>query len=103
MTNLRQKKNNIFEIQINGGKTIADKVNFVHGFFEKEVRVDQVFAENELLDVIGVTKGKGFAGVIKRWGVRHLQKKSHRGYRKVGCIGAWHPARVAWTVARAGQ
>ena len=35
MTNLRQKKNNIFEIQINGGKTIADKANFVHGFFEK--------------------------------------------------------------------
>ena len=103
MTNLRQKKNNIFEIQINGGKTVADKVNFGHGFFEKEVRVDQVFADNELVDVIGVTKGKGFSGVIKRWGVRHLQKKSHRGYRKVGCIGAWHPARVAWTVARAGQ
>ena len=50
-----------------------------------------------------VTKGKGFAGVVSRWGVRHLQKKSHRGYRKVGCIGAWHPSRVAWTVARAGQ
>jgi len=34
MTNLRQKKNNIFEIQINGGK-VADKVNFGYGFFEK--------------------------------------------------------------------
>jgi large subunit ribosomal protein L3e len=43
MTNLRQKKNNIFEIQINGGKTVGDKVNFAHGFFEKEIRVDQVF------------------------------------------------------------
>ena len=102
LVNLRQKKNNIFEIQINGG-SIADKVNFGHGFFEKEVRVDQVFGEQELIDVIGVTKGTGYSGVIKRWGVRHLQKKSHRGYRKVGCIGAWHPARVAWTVARAGQ
>jgi hypothetical protein len=67
--------------------------------FEQEVRVDQVFGQNECLDVIGVTKGKGFAGVMKRWGTRHLQKKSHRGFRKVGCIGAWHPARVAWTVA----
>jgi large subunit ribosomal protein L3e len=103
MKNLRQKKNNIFEIQINGGKTTADKVNFVHSFFEKEVRIDSVFQQDELLDVIGVTKGKGFAGVMKRWGVRHLQKKSHRGYRKVGCIGAWHPSRVAWSVARAGQ
>ena len=103
LKNVRQKKNHVFEIQINGGKTIADKVNFAHGFFEKEFRVDNVFAQNELVDVIGVTKGKGFAGVMKRWGVRHLQKKSHRGYRKVGSIGAWHPSRVAWSVARAGQ
>jgi len=103
MKNLRQKKNNIFEIQINGGKSIAEKVDFGYKHFEQEVRVDQVFGQNELVDVIGVTKGKGFAGVMKRWGTRHLQKKSHRGFRKVGCIGAWHPARVAWTVARAGQ
>ncbi len=102
LVGLRQKKNNIFEIQINGG-SIADKVNFGYGFFEKELRVDQVFGEQELIDVVGVTKGTGFTGVMKRWGVRHLQKKSHRGYRKVGCIGAWHPARVAWTVARSGQ
>jgi large subunit ribosomal protein L3e len=103
MKNLRQKKNHVFEIQVNGGKDIAEKVAFGYGLFEKEVRVDQVFDQNENVDVIGVTKGKGFAGVMKRFGVRHLQKKTHRGYRKVGCIGAWHPARVAWTVARAGQ
>ena len=103
MKNLRQKKNNVFEIQINGGKNSAEKAEFGKGFFEKEIRIDQVFNENENIDVIGVTKGKGFAGVMKRFGVRHLQKKSHRGYRKVGCIGAWHPSRVAWTVARAGQ
>lgn len=103
LKNLRQKKNNVFEIQINGGKNIAEKVDFGFKNFEQEVRVDQVFGQNECLDVIGVTKGKGFAGVMKRWGTRHLQKKSHRGFRKVGCIGAWHPARVAWTVARAGQ
>lgn len=103
MKNLRQKKNNIFEIQINGGKDSAEKVAFGYKHFEQEVRIDQVFNKNEHCDVIGVTKGKGFAGVMKRWGTRHLQKKSHRGYRKVGCIGAWHPSRVAWTVARAGQ
>jgi large subunit ribosomal protein L3e len=103
LKNLRQKKNNIFEIQINGGKSIAEKADFAHSHFEKEIRIDNVFGQSEIIDVIGVTKGKGFTGVIQRWGVRHLQKKSHRGYRKVGCIGAWHPARVAWSVARAGQ
>ncbi len=103
LTNIKQRKNHVFEIQINGGKDISEKVNYGYGLFEKEVRVDQVFAHNENIDVLGVTKGKGFAGVMKRFGVRHLQKKTHRGYRKVGCIGAWHPARVAWSVARAGQ
>jgi large subunit ribosomal protein L3e len=103
LKSLRQKKNHVLEIQVNGGKDIAEKVNFAYGLFEKEVTVDQIFGQNENVDVIGVTKGKGFAGTIKRFGVRHLQKKTHRGYRKVGCIGAWHPARVAWSVPRAGQ
>merc|ERR1711976_1013961 len=30
-------------------------------------------------------------------------RKTHKGLRKVACIGAWHPARVAFSVARAGQ
>ena len=73
------------------------------GYFDKDLKIADVFNENENIDVLGVTKGKGFSGVMKRFGTRHLQKKSHRGYRKVGCIGAWHPSRVAWTVARSGQ
>ncbi|VAI03540.1 unnamed protein product [Triticum turgidum subsp. durum] len=35
--------------------------------------------------------------------VTRLPRKTHRGLRKVACIGAWHPARVSYTVARAGQ
>lgn len=50
-----------------------------------------------------VTKGHGFEGVITRWGVTRLPRKTHRGLRKVACIGAWHPARVGYTIARAGQ
>ncbi|KAJ6306815.1 hypothetical protein OIU78_022013 [Salix suchowensis] len=42
-------------------------------------------------------------GVVTRWGVTRLPRKTHRGLRKVACIGAWHPARVSFTVARAGQ
>lgn len=56
-----------------------------------------------MIDTIGVTKGKGTAGVIKRFHVTRMPRKTHRGLRKVGCIGAWHPAAVKWTVARTGQ
>ena len=42
--------------------------------------------------------GKGFNGVVTRWGVTRLARKTHRGLRKVACIGSWHPARVSFHV-----
>merc|ERR1712146_487874 len=100
--NLRQKKAHICEIQINGGDAAA-KVAFAKDLFEKEVKISSVFSQSENLDVCGVTKGHGMEGVTTRWGVTRLPRKTHRGLRKVACIGAWHPSRVAFSVARAGQ
>ena len=71
--------------------------------FEKEVDVASLFEQDEMVDVIAVTKGKGFEGVTARWGTKKLPRKTHRGLRKVACIGAWHPSRVMYSVARAGQ
>jgi large subunit ribosomal protein L3e len=99
---LRMKKAHLLEIQVNGG-SVSEKVDWAVSLFEKEVTVDSVFDENEYADVIGVTKGHGFEGVVTRWGVKRLARKTHRGLRKVACIGPWHPARVSYTVARAGQ
>merc|ERR1712063_45228 len=62
-----------------------------------------VFESGEVVDTIGVTKGHGTWGVVTRWGVTRLPRKTHRGLRKVACIGAWHPARVQFQVPRAGQ
>jgi len=99
---LRLKKAHIMEIQVNGGD-VAAKVDFAKELFEKEVTVDTIFAKDEQIDVIGVTRGHGFEGVTTRWGVTRLPRKTHRGLRKVACIGSWHPARVSTTVPRAGQ
>jgi len=102
LLNLRQKKAHVMEIQVNGG-SIEQKVDFAFKNLEKEIRVNSVFEQNEMIDVIGVTKGKGFEGVTTRWGTKRLPRKTHRGLRRVGCIGGWHPARVRYSVARAGQ
>jgi large subunit ribosomal protein L3e len=99
---LRQKKAHISEIQINGGTTEA-KVDFGYALFEKQIPVDTVFSKDEMVDAIAITKGKGYEGVTTRWGVTRLPRKTHRGLRKVACVGAWHPARVKFSVARAGQ
>jgi len=97
-----QKKAHIMEIQINGGDTAA-KVEFAKGLFEKQIKLEDIFVADEQIDVIAVTKGHGFEGVTTRWGTRRLPRKTHKGLRKVACIGAWHPSRVSYAVARAGQ
>jgi large subunit ribosomal protein L3e len=100
--NLRMKKAHVMEIQINGGN-VADKVDFGYKLFEKPVTVKNVFNANECIDTIAVTKGHGKKGVVSRYGVAKLPRKTHRGLRRVACIGSWHPGRVRYSVARHGQ
>jgi large subunit ribosomal protein L3e len=100
--NFRQKKAHICEIQVNGGD-MATKIAFAKDLLEKEVKIDSVFEQNEMIDAIAITKGKGYEGVVTRWGVTKLPRKTHKGLRKVACIGSWHPSRVKYSVARAGQ
>lgn len=101
-TPLKQKKAHLMEIQVNGG-SVADKVDFGKGLFEKPVEISSIFEQDEMIDAIAVTKGHGYQGVTSRWGTKKLPRKTHKGLRKVACIGAWHPSHVQWTVARAGQ
>merc|ERR1712166_779541 len=100
--NLRRKKCDLMEIQINGGNTAA-KVAWAQSKFEGEVTVGEVFQNDEMVDTIAITRGKGTQGVIKRFGISRLPRKTRRGLRKVACIGAWHPSAVKWTVARTGN
>jgi len=100
--NLRLKKAHIMEIQVNGGN-VTEKVDFAIGLLEQQVTIDKIFEQNEMIDCMAATKGKGYEGVTTRWGTRRLPRKTHKGLRKVACIGAWHPANVRFSVPRAGQ
>lgn len=59
-----------------------------------EIKVD-LFAEGEKVDVTGISKGKGFAGVVKRYGF-NTGPKTHgsHSHREPGSIGATDAARV---------
>lgn len=60
-----------------------------------EIKVD-IFSEGERVDVSGISKGKGFAGVMKRWN-SHRGPMSHgsKYHRRVGSLGAsTSPART---------
>jgi len=98
----RQKKAHMMEIQLNGG-TVEQKIAFAREHLEKQIPVKNVFSKDEMIDTISVTKGRGFKGVTSRWHTRKLPRKTHKGLRKVACIGAWHPSHVSYAVARGGQ
>jgi large subunit ribosomal protein L3e len=102
MKHLKVIKAPLLEIQINGG-SVDEKIEWAKSHLEKEVGVGDVFTEGQFIDVCGATKGHGYEGVTHRYGTRKLQRKTHRGLRKVACIGSWHPSRVQFTAARAGQ
>lgn len=53
------------EIQVNGG-TVAEKLDWARERLEQQVPVSQVFGQDEMIDVIGVTKGKGYKGEFCR-------------------------------------
>ena len=63
-----------------------------------------IFEPGKLVDVIGVTKGKGFEGVVKRHGVKIMPRwhKHRKGYRRIGSVGPATPG-VMRTVPRPGQ
>ncbi|MCS7122157.1 MAG: 50S ribosomal protein L3 [Archaeoglobaceae archaeon] len=71
----------------------------------KEIKIGEVFRDGAIVDVFAVTKGKGFQGPVKRWGVITLDAKHARSskHRRVGTLGPWTPCRVRWTVPQAGQ
>jgi large subunit ribosomal protein L3 len=106
-------------IQVGYGEMKANKVNKpMKGHFAKadvapkkvlrEFRLEEntyevgdiikadVFAEGDKVDVTGTSKGKGYAGVIKRWNFGRLKESHGTGpvHRHGGSLGVIDPARV---------
>jgi len=99
-TNLK-KKPCLTEIGLIGN--LKDKKEFVKGNLNKEISILDVFEKGNLVDIRGLTKGKGFSGPVKRFGITLKQSKSEKGRRRPGSLGPWHPARVTFRVPQAGQ
>lgn len=97
-----KKKPEIMEIAIGGGSK-EEQLGYARELLGNTVSISDVFNAGESIDVIGVTKGKGFQGPVKRWGIRILQRKSRKTVRGVASIGPWKPRRVMPGVPRAGQ
>ncbi|KQQ10240.1 MULTISPECIES: 50S ribosomal protein L3 [Rathayibacter] len=81
----------------------ADAAEYSAG---QELTVDAVFEAGTKVDVVGTSKGKGFAGVMKRHNFKGVSAShgSHRNHRKPGSIGASStPSRVFKGMRMAGR
>lgn len=96
-----KKKPDLLEIGLIGN--VEEQLNFIKENIEKEISILDVFENGQLVDFKGLTKGKGFSGPVKRFGIKLKQSKSEKGRRRPGSIGPWHPARVTFRVPMAGQ
>ena len=100
--NLEMKKPYIFEVKVEGGDT-QKQFAFVKDLLGKSVKVDQVFESGTYVDTAAITKGKGWQGVIYRWGAKRKQHKSRKTVREIWSLGPISPQNVMYTVPRAGQ
>lgn len=102
LTGIEKKKPEIFEIAIGGNK--EEKINYAKEKLGKEINVNEVLVEGQQLDVHSVTKGKGFQGAVKRFGISIRSHKSEKGIRTPGSLGGWKSqAHFMWKVAHAGK
>jgi len=97
-----KKKPDLIEVKIGGG-AIKERFEYAKKLLGTEVKLADFIKEGQALDTIGITKGKGIQGPVKRWGIRRKFHKARKTVRQVGSIGAWTPHYVMYSVPRAGQ
>jgi large subunit ribosomal protein L3 len=86
-----------------GGSSIEEKYSFAVANMGKPVTAGSIFKSGEFIDVVSVTKGKGWAGPIKRFGTARLYHKATQKNRHIGTLGPFTPGKVLFTVPQAGQ
>jgi len=102
LTGIGKKKPELFEVAIGGDK--EQQLKLAKEKLGKEMNVTEVFKEGQQLDAHAITKGKGFQGPVKRFGVTLRQHKSEKSRRNPGTLGAWRAqGHIMWRTAHAGK
>ncbi|HOQ26789.1 MAG TPA: 50S ribosomal protein L3, partial [Methanomassiliicoccaceae archaeon] len=92
----------LMETRIGGG-TIEERLEYAKSLLGKEVSVSDFVKDGGIIDVSAITKGKGFQGAVKRWGIKLLHHKNSKHRRLVGNLGPKRPGYVRPTVPQGGQ
>lgn len=101
-TNVGRKKPEVLELGLGGSKD--DKLAFAKDSLGKDFSVSDIFKEGSQLDFHVITKGKGYQGPVKRFGVSIRRHKSEKTKRGPGTLGGWiSQGHFMYRVAHAGK
>lgn len=102
MTSIGSKKPEIIEMALGGKK--EDKIAYLKENLGKTVTISDTFNAGEVCDIHAITKGKGFQGPVKRFGVSIRHHKSEKTKRGPGSLGGWKgQSGFMYRIAHAGQ
>lgn len=97
-----KKAPEIMEIRIGGG-TVEERIEYARRYLGKSLEITDFTSVGKFVDVAAVTRGKGFQGSVKRWGVKLLPHKNSKHRRMIGTLGSFCPGYTRPTVPQAGQ
>lgn len=87
-----KKKPELFELQLTGEP--KQKWTYAKEKLGNEIKSEEAFQTGEYVDVKAITKGKGFQGPVKRFGIKIRSRKNKGKRRHTGVIGVRGVARV---------
>lgn len=102
VSGIPKKVPDIMELRVGGG-SFEQRLEYALSLLGKDVGVTDYVKDGDVVDVIAVTKGKGFQGHVKRWGVKLLSHKNSKHRRMIGTLGPKRPGYIWPTVPQSGQ
>jgi len=96
------KSPEIMEMGLTGGD-LGAQLDWAAEKLGEELGIEDVFESGSDIDVIGVTKGYGNQGVVRRFGVKLLSHKNSKRRRQIGNMGDFGTGYVRKTIRQAGQ
>ena len=102
VTGVPSKTPEIFEVRVSGEK-FSERLEWSKALLGKEVKMEDFAHEGEMVDIVSVTKGKGFQGHIKRFHVKLQPHKNSKHRRMIGTLGPHNPSYVTYRIPQSGQ
>lgn len=98
---MRKTTADLMEVDVLGRTDEA--IKFAEGMIGRTIEAESLFKPGDYVDVASVTKGHGFTGPVKRYGIKIQSRKNQQHHRHVGCTGSQTPGKMDWRTPAAGQ